>query len=363
MTRPKHSAVMGGSSAARVIACPGSVALNRGLPPEVESEYAAKGTALHEAASHCLMHSQLPSAVKGQTFYGHEMTAELIHEKLTPAIMAIIKVAEQAGAEMDIDCDAEVVFCPGEHDRVEHATADWLYGEADVLMRVPGSPTVYIADFKFGDGVPVSAREPSGKSQLMFYAGCGLYTKGDPRVEKFFKGVTKFVGVIIQPGMSDDEDYTTVEFGVEELEQFLDTADAAAQTALTDPNAPRKTGDHCRWCKAKTVCPEQMAGLSDVTALAAPDVNPIAKWEQQQLTPVKSMSQWLEAATIAEDMIKALRDEAVRLLEMGETIEGWQLKPTRATRKWNSQEAAEQYLLATVGGESLHAQAAVPDPG
>ena len=45
----EHSDVVGGSTAARRMACHGSRALEAAAPPEAPSTYAAKGTALHNA--------------------------------------------------------------------------------------------------------------------------------------------------------------------------------------------------------------------------------------------------------------------------------------------------------------------------
>ena len=43
----EHSKIVGGSTADRVIACPGSVALVQRMPPQVENKYMAQGTMLH----------------------------------------------------------------------------------------------------------------------------------------------------------------------------------------------------------------------------------------------------------------------------------------------------------------------------
>jgi len=45
----QHSKIVGGSTAKRVIHCPGSVALVAQMPPQVENKYMADGTALHSA--------------------------------------------------------------------------------------------------------------------------------------------------------------------------------------------------------------------------------------------------------------------------------------------------------------------------
>ena len=45
----QHSKIVGGSTAKRVINCPGSVALVAKMPPQVENKFMADGTALHSA--------------------------------------------------------------------------------------------------------------------------------------------------------------------------------------------------------------------------------------------------------------------------------------------------------------------------
>ena len=55
-----HSKIVGGSTAKRVINCPGSVALVQQMPPQVESKYAAEGTLLHACMEDLLGASTLP---------------------------------------------------------------------------------------------------------------------------------------------------------------------------------------------------------------------------------------------------------------------------------------------------------------
>ena len=45
----QHSNIVGGSTAKRVINCPGSVRLVQKMPPQPSSKYADQGTLLHNA--------------------------------------------------------------------------------------------------------------------------------------------------------------------------------------------------------------------------------------------------------------------------------------------------------------------------
>jgi hypothetical protein len=50
----QHSNIVGGSTAKRVISCPGSVALVQKMPPKPSSEHADRGTMLHDVISEIL---------------------------------------------------------------------------------------------------------------------------------------------------------------------------------------------------------------------------------------------------------------------------------------------------------------------
>ena len=89
-----HSKIVGGSTAKRVISCPGSVALVAKMPPQVENKYMADGTALHSAVD-LLVNDGDASAYSllGKTFNG--VTLDEDHcEKLKTALALL----ESAGA-------------------------------------------------------------------------------------------------------------------------------------------------------------------------------------------------------------------------------------------------------------------------
>jgi hypothetical protein len=49
---------------------------------------------------------------------------------------------------------------------------------------------------------------------------------------------------------------------------------------------------------------------------------------------------------MVEGYIKAVRDHALKRMEQGSVIEGWQLQPKRALRSWTNEEDAYKGLLA-----------------
>ena len=56
----QHSSIVGGSTAKRVMACPGSVKLVQQMPPKPSSKYADEGTLLHNVIAEILTTDRTP---------------------------------------------------------------------------------------------------------------------------------------------------------------------------------------------------------------------------------------------------------------------------------------------------------------
>ena len=101
-----HSNIVGGSTAKRVIACPGSVKLVQQMPPRPSSRYADEGTLCHNIMEGVLAHEGQPEEFIGQTLGGVSVTAELIETKIRPALEALDLI--DPGREMTYECEATV---------------------------------------------------------------------------------------------------------------------------------------------------------------------------------------------------------------------------------------------------------------
>jgi len=135
-----HSNIVGGSTAKRVINCPGSVALVQKMPPKPSSEHADRGTLLHNVIAEHLEGKPITLGVKYET---QVLTQELVDEKLTPALKALDEV--DPTQNMVYEVETRVGFgdlLPG------------VFGSTDLIGRV-GNRAV-VLDWKFGSGVAVS---------------------------------------------------------------------------------------------------------------------------------------------------------------------------------------------------------------
>jgi hypothetical protein len=294
----QHSKIVGGSTAKRVINCPGSVALVAEMPPQPSSSYAEEGTLLHDEISRFL----------GDLEYRFTCSQELIQDKLWPALDLLDEI--DPDKTMEYEVETRVGFgdlLPG------------VFGSTDLMGRI-GSKAI-ILDWKFGSGVPVPAEE---NEQLMFYAAAAMRT---PEAKWVFDGATEVELVIIQPPTI--KRWTTT---IERIKQFEQTLIRAVKIA-EQPDAPLKNGDHCRWCAAKPVCPIMTGAVDRAVAIKMDKID------------VDKIGAYLHNADLLESWIKDLRALAEEIMKKGKPVPGWKMVPKRATRSWVKEEDAKAALL------------------
>ena len=93
--------------------------------------------------------------------------------------------------------------------------------------------------------------------------------------------------------------------------------------AIRRPDAPRiPSAKACQYCKAKGTerCPESIAAVESLPLEVSRDGREIV------LTPER-LAELLEKLPMVEKVIEAIRGKARRMLEAGETVPGWALKP------------------------------------
>ena len=299
----QHSTIVGGSTAKRVMNCPGSVALVAKMPPKPSSKYADTGTLLHNVIADVLDGSASPQDFLGAVHEDIALDQTLIDTKLLPALAALDEI--DPDKKMEFATETVVGFgdlIPG------------VFGSADFIGRI-GDRAVML-DWKFGDGVAVEVEE---NSQLMFYVAAAMRTD---EAKWAFEGATEIECIIVQPPQV--KRWVTTPARIKKFEKDLVAAVKKAQK----PDAPLAHGDHCRWCVAKPVCPI-MTGAVDralQTQINGLDVEMIGKY--------------LANADLLETWITDLRALAHQTLEQGKAIPGYKLVPKRAMRQWANETVA-----------------------
>ena len=304
-----HSSLVGGSTASRVINCPGSVALVAKMPPKPSSKYADEGTLLHDVMSDLLSSDKVVADFLGRKYNDIVLTQELIDDKIKPALEALNEI--DPDMKMEIEVESRVGFGTLIPD---------AFGSTDVLGRL-GKRTI-VLDWKFGDGVPVPAEN---NKQLLFYAAAARLT---PETQWAFEGTEELELIIVQPPHVKRwvTDFKT-------LENFVHDLVRAVKQAQT-PNAPLAVGDHCRWCAAKPLCPKMTGAAERALKLKLDALDSAA------------IGKLLGQADLVEEWIKDLRELAFTMLENDKPVAGYKLVPKRATRQW----VDEAEALAKLGG-------------
>ena len=321
----QHSNIVGGSTAKRVINCPGSVALVQKMPPKPSNKYADEGTLLHNVMAELIMSEEPPEYYIGTRYEDQMLTFELVEEKILPALRALDIIDPEH--KMEIEAETSVNFgdlLPG------------VFGSTDLIGRL-GNRAV-VLDWKFGDGVMVEVEE---NPQLMFYAAAAMRT---PEAQWAFDGVTEIEMVIVQP--PEIRRWVTTPERIAEFELQLVQAVKQAEK----PDAKLAVGDHCRWCAAKPICPK-MTGAAD-RAL---------KVQLDNLDAPK-ISVYLKNADMLEDWIKDLRSLALQMLESGAKLPEYKLVAKRAIRSWSDEEKAKVALFAYGLTESEVMESSVVSP-
>jgi hypothetical protein len=304
-----HSKIVGGSTAKRVMNCPGSVALVQKMPPQPSSKYADEGTLLHNVIAEIVMTDKHPEEFLHTKYNDQVLTLDLIDSKLVPALAALDVI--DPNKEMEIEAETRVGFgdlLPG------------VFGSTDLIGRI-GSRAV-VLDWKFGDGVAVEVEE---NPQLMFYAAAAMRTEESKWA---FKDVEEIEMVIVQPPQV--KRWVTTPARIAQFEKDLVKAVKLAQ----QPNAELKIGDHCRWCAAKPICPQMTSAVdralkTSIDGLDAPTI-----------------SAYLKNADMLEQWITDLRALALQMLDSGARLPDYKLVAKRAIRQWTDEDKAKVALFA-----------------
>ena len=305
----QHSKIVGGSTAKRVIACPGSVALVDKMPPKPSSSYADEGTLLHDTIADILDKGGKPEDHLGRRHADSVLTQDLIDDKLAPALAALDEIDPDGAMEYEVESMV------GFGDLLPD-----VFGSTDLVGRI--GDRAIVLDWKFGSGVAVDVEE---NAQLLFYAAAAIRT---PTTAWAFEGAKDVELIIVQP--PSVKRWVT---SLERIRAFESELVAAVKVALK-PDAPLAAGDHCKWCAAKPVCPVMTGAIDRLVR------------EKVEALPVDQIAHYLNQLPVVEGFMKDLQQLAHSLIEEGQTIPGWKLVNKRATRQWTDEDKAYDWLDA-----------------
>jgi len=299
------------SGISRTITCPASVRLSAQVPYQESGEAAKIGTAIHALAEHCVKTESEPMTFVGKVFEGITMTEENCDFALQH-LNAIYDIYEELG-EGTVSVEQ---FLP-----YQETPAYKCGGTADVIGISKDKRKIIIADLKTGRGY-VDAES----DQLKLYALAAMESGG------LYQDIDTVELWIIQPHHGEVRKHTMTTQELVDWEHYI--LQPAIENALNPAFPPVPSDSACQYCAAKTICPAQ-ANMVEVV-VAAPPVEVLTE---------EQISVLLTKFDMVEDYIKAVRDHALKRMEKGAVIAGWQLTPKRALRSWTSEEEAMKHLM------------------
>lgn len=302
-------AKFGASNAKRRINCPGSLHAEAPFPDE-SSPYAELGTAAHELGEFCLINGHEDAFA----FIGEEHNGHKVDDNMARAVQVYIDHIRATAMSEPSLCRYEKRFSL---DKLDPPMP--MFGTADCIIYGKESGTLYVMDYKHGQGVAVEVED---NAQLKYYALGAILEIGNKAP------VNKVITVVIQPrAMHPDGSVRQYSYSRDEIMDFGTELIDAAHESLK-PNAPRIAGDHCKFCKAAGTC----SALRNDALAAAQDEFGAVK-DINDLTPAE-VADYLEKVPLIEEWIKSLRRHANYILESGNTLPGYKLVEKRPTRRW-----------------------------
>jgi hypothetical protein len=322
---PETHAKLSASGASRWLACPASPRISAGIP-STTSPYAAEGTQAHEMAEVALTRNVNAAALVGER---PEWTAEMA--EAVQVYLDFVREILACYEDAEIDIESRVSLAGfGRSD---------MFGTADCVIST--SSVVYVIDYKHGAGVAVEVED---NPQLLYYAAGALCGTGGYQQEVEM--------LIVQPrAFHPDGPIRRWRTSVEDVLFYVADVLIPGALATEKPDALPVPGKHCRWCPAFAICSankQQIHAIAPaVFSAVAVDGPPFP----DRLTPAE-IRKVLDVASQVEAWIEAVRNHAKTALESGtispDTL-GWKLVAGRATRKWQDETSATQWLEAILG--------------
>jgi hypothetical protein len=348
------------------MACPGSVNLSKGRPNK-GSVFADEGTAAHELGTRCLQNNNLDPVVFLDTIIQTDDMDSPV--KVTEEMIEAVQVYVGYVRGRQRTDGFTMVGIEEQFDLAPLNPPAPMWGRADAVLFLPRlAPKVVpgkvympkgsvleVVDFKYGAGTVV---EVEGNTQGLYYAiGATLATQ---------RKADKVIVTIVQPRAPHrDGIVRSYEITWDELVAFREELLSGA-VATQQEDAPLFVGDHCKFCPALAVCPEQ-AKLAQAAAKATfgsllpevyaqpgiggDDIYPPAKQlPQPTALALSDLVEIMEASAMITDWLKAVAAEVRDMTERGDET-GYKLVAKRGTRKWKNEAEAEQVLRDRLGDD------------
>lgn len=313
-------ALLSASGAHRWMVCTPSAKLEEQFP-DTSTEAAEEGTLAHELAELKVRNYFDPGDVsKRKLTYAIKKLKE---NKLWQDEMLI-----HTDSYLDYICDISVKLPSQPAVEIEKCLdlGDYVpdgFGTADFIMFQ--GEDLYVVDFKYGKGVPVSAEE---NPQMMLYA-LGAY-----KAYCFLYPIKNIHLAIVQPRLDSISEWTC---SLDDLLKFGVYVTERAALAFDGEGDFSPGEKQCRFCRAKQQC----------RARADYNVQMAFSQDKGKIPPLISSEEagrYLLQGEDLEKWLKDLKEWALAECLAGHEVPGWKAVEGKGSRDWTDMDAAFERL-------------------
>ena len=309
MSAEKQHALLSASGAHRWMNCPPSARLEREFEDN-SGEAAAEGTAAHALAEHKLRKALKRRSKKPISKYDSD-EMDVHTDGYVEFIQELIAQAKQ-------ECADPVVLIEQRLDFSKYVPDGFGTGDCVIIS----DRTLHIVDFKYGQGILVSAE---GNPQMM------LYALGALEMFDAIYDITTVSMTIYQPRR---ENISTFTMDKESLYQWAEEVLKPVASQAFEGSGECVPGEWCRFCRAAVKC----------RARAEDNLN-LARFEFA-LPPLLSDGDIEEILAKLDDLISWANDIKAYALEAavrhGKEWQGFKLVEGRSNRKYANEEAVAE---------------------
>ena len=317
-----HHALLSPSSSHRWLVCTPAPRLDATLPEPKRNpsafDFSGEGTLCH-SMSEAKLRFQLGqiSADEFNTEMDLCKANSLYSEELEDAAdNYVVYVRSQIGTD-------DQTFIEQKLDLTEYVVE--AFGSADCVIISPTS--IRVLDLKAGKGVPVFAE---GNSQLKLYA-LGAYEKFKDQ----FPNIKNITWTIVQPRLNSiSSESTTIDKLVDWGKNFVAKKAKLAWVGTGQFIA----GEHCGWCRAKSICRERAEYNTSLAKL---------EFRDPPLLSDEEMSNILDKAQDLRSWVADVEDYALdKAVETGTVPKGYKLATSVTHRKVIDVALASEVLIS-----------------
>jgi hypothetical protein len=289
-------------------ACPGSFTLNKAAPEAPPSPAAARGTRVHAACA-------------GET------SIELLAKDEQETVKQLLEYESLLVGKFIAD-GWEIAEQLTEHRFWDEATESGWSGKADrvYLLQKNKDKIALIVDFK-------SSRYTTRAQESLQLAALSTL------VDRHYQSNLNEVHVaLVFPDGYDQASYDAdaLETVSEECKGLVDRA------TITETQKRYPSQEACRWCNAKSICPETRGNLNEVSKLPNTAIAP------------SDLPRLLAVSQVAKMLIKDIEEQARVVLKSGVNVEGWELKEgTTRSKITDTQEVYRRAAVIGIDGEAF----------